>query len=158
MLASIQRNVTWRAVPIAALAAGTAFLIAALVLCRVVYEIEPGLVLRYFASLVMGSDILTGDGSAALIIGVIVHYALSLVFTLVVVLIVHRWGMLAGIVGGALVGAALYFINMYTMTVFFTWFFALNSVMLLAGHVLFGAVAGGVYEYFDHYDLPLGGE
>jgi hypothetical protein len=41
------------------------------------------------------------------------------------------------------------------MTLFFEWFFAINSVVLLLSHVLFGAVAGGVYELFDHYDLPL---
>lgn len=155
MVASIRRNVTWRAIPIAGFAAGTVFLAAALLLSQIAYSVEPTLTFRYLASLVMGSDVLTGDGSGTVIVGAIVHYALSLVFALVVALVVHRWGMLVGIVGGALVGVALYGINMYTLTLVFPWFFALNGPVILAGHVLFGAIAGGVYEYFDHFDLPL---
>jgi hypothetical protein len=38
---------------------------------------------------------------------------------------------------------------------FFEWFFAIHSSVMLLSHVLFGAVAGGTYELFDHYDLPL---
>ena len=32
---------------------------------------------------------------------------------------------------------------------------AINNVLLVASHVLFGAVAGGIYELYDHYDVPL---
>jgi hypothetical protein len=74
---------------------------------------------------------------------------------LVIAIVVHRWGLIVGIVGGAILGLAIYGINLYAMTTFFTWFFALNNRVLLLSHILFGAVAGGVYELFDHYDLPL---
>ena len=44
------------------------------------------------------------------------------------------------------------------MTRIFDWFFTLNNPVLVLSHVVFGAVAGGVYEAFDHYDEPLGGQ
>ena len=158
MLQSIQRNISWRAIPLAGLTAGTAFLLTNLTLTLAVLEVGPGLVLRYFAGLVLGSDVLIDPSLSVAIVGVLVHYVLSMLFALVIAIVVHRWGLGVGVVGGAILGLALYGINIYTMTVFFEWFFAINSTVLLLSHVIFGAVAGGVYELFDHYDQPFGGE
>jgi hypothetical protein len=154
-MGEIGRNITWRGILIAALAAGTAHLLINMVFTPLVLSVDPQLVLRYFASLVLGDDILMNSNPVFALVGVIVHYAIALVLTLVIVLVVHRWGMLVGIVGGAVLGLAFYLLNLYTMTVFFPWFFAINSSILLASHVVFGVVAGGVYEFFDHYDQPL---
>lgn len=159
MLHTLQKTMSWQAVLIAGLAAGTAHLITNLVLMPLVLNVDPALTLRYVASLVLGPGVLTQTDNAVLIgiVGLIVHYALSIVFTLVVAIVVHRWGLLVGIIGGAILGLALYGINLYTMTVFFTWFFALHSTVLMLSHIFFGAVAGGVYELFDHYDEPIEG-
>ncbi|MFN8449032.1 MAG: hypothetical protein U0521_10670 [Anaerolineae bacterium] len=46
-----------------------------------------------------------------IVVGVIVHYVLSFVFTLIITIVIHRWGLVVGIVGGALLGLALYGIN-----------------------------------------------
>ncbi len=77
------------------------------------------------------------------------------VYAVILAFIIHRWGLIVGIVGGALYGAALYFINLYTLTLLVPWLFAVNSMPLLISHVVFGAVAGGVYELFD-VDVPGG--
>ncbi|MEQ8677812.1 MAG: hypothetical protein RLP44_11815 [Aggregatilineales bacterium] len=158
MIGAIQKNVTWRAIPIAGFAAGTAFLLINLILTPLILEVDPTVILRYFGALVLGSDVLTESGNNAILVGVIVHYVLSMLFTLLVTIVIHRWGLLVGIIGGALMGLALYGVNLYTMTVFFEWFFAINSSVLLLSHVIFGAVAGGVYELFDHYDGGIEGE
>ncbi len=152
---SILRHVTWRAVLISGLAAGTLFLLTSVILAPVILKVDVALMLRYFAALVLGSKVLTQTGTSILITGVIVHYVLSLVFALVIALVVHRWGMVVGIVGGALLGVAIYGINLYSVTLLFPWFFAINSTVILLSHAIFGAVAGGVYEMFDHYDLPI---
>jgi hypothetical protein len=152
---SLFRHVTWRAVLVSGLVAGTLFLLTDLVFAPLVTQTSATVTLRYFAALVLGSKVLTQSGTGILAIGVVVHYVLSLVFALVISLVVHRWGMLVGIVGGAIMGVAIYGINLYTLTVFFPWFFAINSTVILLCHAIFGAVAGGVYEMFDHYDLPL---
>jgi hypothetical protein len=152
---SILRHVTWRAVLISGLVAGTLFLLAALIFAPIVTHVDAALTLRYFAALVLGSKVLTQTGTSILVTGIIVHYVLSLVFALVIALVVHRWGMVVGIVGGAILGVAFYGINLYTLTLLFPWFFAINSTVILLCHAIFGAVAGGVYEMFDHYDLPV---
>ena len=152
MLKSIQKNMTWRAVLLAGIVAGIAFFVANLLLSNI---LTPSLLLRYIASLVMGSDVLTNGNSTALIVGGIVHFALSLLFALVISIVIHRWGLLVGIIGGGILGLALYAINLYTLTLLFPWFFAINTSSLLISHVIFGAVAGGIYELFDHFDMPL---
>jgi len=152
---SILRHVTWRAVLVSGLVAGTLFLVADLICAPIVTQVGAALTLRYFAALVLGSKVLTQTGVGILVVGIIVHYVLSLVFALVIALVVHRWGMVVGIIGGAVLGIAIYGINLYTVTLLFPWFFAINSTVILLCHAIFGAVAGGVYEMFDHYDLPI---
>ena len=152
---SLLRHVTWRAVLISGLAAGTLFLLADLIFAPIVTHVNAALTLRYFAALVMGTKALTQTGNSILLAGIVVHYVLSLVFALVIALVVHRWGLLVGIVGGAILGVTFYGINLYTVTLLFPWFFAINSPVILLCHAIFGAVAGGVYEMFDHYDMPI---
>lgn len=155
MIAAIRRNVTWRAIPFAGLAAGTVMLIAALILLPVVYEVPATLSLQYFASLVLGSSALMDPGIGVLLVGVLVHYVLSILAALVIAIVIHRWGFWVGVIGGALLGVAIYVINFYTMTSFWPWLFVLSGPVMLAAHALFGAVVGAVYESFDHFDLPL---
>ncbi len=152
MLKSIQKNVTWWAVLLAGIVAGIAFFVANILFSNI---ITPSLLLRYIASLVMGSDVLTNGNSMVLIVGGIVHLVLSLLFALVISIVIHRWGLLVGIIGGGILGLSLYAINLYALTLLFPWFFAINTPSLLISHVIFGAVAGGVYELFDHFDMPL---
>lgn len=155
---SIQKNMTWRAVLVAWLVAGTVFLITNLLLTPIVFDVDSGLLFRYFASIVLGSDVLVENAPFTVVTGIAVHYALSGLFTVLVTIVVHRWGLWVGLIGGGLIGVAIYGINLYLFTRllnWFEWFSALESNILLLSHILFGAVAGGIYELFDHYDEPL---
>lgn len=158
MLNPLLKHLTWKAVLISGLVGGTVFLLTNLILAPAVLDINMEVLLRYMGALVLGSDSLTETGSGALVIGVLVHYVLSILFAALIAIVVHRWGMGIGIVGGALMGLALYSINIYSLTTLVEWFFAINSSVLLLSHVLYGAVVGGVYEIFDHYDLGLAPE
>ncbi len=155
MWQSIRRNVTWRAIPIAGFIAGTVFLVIHVLLTQIMLEVNAAIIPRYFASLLLGSDVLLDDSPSIIVVGIIVHYILSFVFTLIITFVIHRWGLLIGIIGGGLLGLAIYVINLYTFTVWFEWFFAMNSPVLVISHILFGMMAGGVYELFDHYDMPF---
>lgn len=157
MLDALRRNVRWRAIPVAGVAAGTAFLLCNAILMPLVLQVSPLLILRYMGSLVMGSQVVNQTDTLPLVVGLLVHFVISILLTLVISVVIHRWGLAVGIIGGAILGLALYAINLYTFTLFFPWFFAINSLVLLLSHVLFGAVAGGVYETFDDYDLPITG-
>jgi hypothetical protein len=155
MLSSIRRNVAWRAIPVAGFFAGIVFLVVNMGLTALMFGISPRLFLQYAASLVLGQSALTDASIGVVVVGLVVHFALSLLFTFIISLVVHRWGLAVGIVGGAILGASFWGINFYTMTLFVPWFFAINSIPIILSHVLFGAVAGGVYEQLDTYDLPL---
>jgi len=157
MLDAIQRNVMWRAIPFAGLIAGTVFLLINMILSPLLLQIDATIILRYFASLSMGTSALVGNDSSFLLVGLLTHYALSILFTLVIAIVVHRWGLGVGIIGGAILGLSIYGINLYAGTIIFEWFFAINNPLLLVSHILFGAVAGGVYEMLDTYDESLMG-
>jgi hypothetical protein len=118
--------------------------------------LDVGLFLRYNASLVLGGDAVTGTDAGTLILGLLVFVALAMIYTLLIAVIVHRWGLLVGIIGGALLGLCLYAINYFTLTLIFPWMYALNAPILVVGHIVFGAVAGGIYEALDRYDEPFG--
>ena len=153
---SFRSNILWRAVLLAWLTSGAVFLAANIALTWGLFGMTPGLTVRYIASLVMGDAVLTGAQPATVfVVGVGVHALLSLAFTLLIVVVVHRWGLLVGLAGGAILGLSIYALNLYALTVWFPWFFAINSPAMLVSHVLFGLVAGGVYELFDRYDQPL---
>ncbi len=162
MLASIRKNVEWRAIPIAGLIGGSAFLLVIILLGQLVTQTDWTLYIRYFAGLVMGESVLVPrpeeSTAVILIVGLLVHYVLSMLFALVIGIVVHRWGFWVGIIGGAILGLSLFYINLYTMTLIFPWFFALNSPVLAISHIIFGLVAGGVYEILDQYDMPITGE
>jgi hypothetical protein len=144
----------WRAVPIAGFAAGTVYLLLVALLAPVL-GLNLSVFLRYCASLVMGSGAVTSTDTAPLLVGMLTHYALSIFYALLIAIVVHRWGLLVGILGGAILGLCIYAINYFTLTLAFPWMFALNTPVLLVCHVAFGAVAGGVYETLDRYDRPL---
>lgn len=158
MLEALRRNITWRAIPFAGIAAGTVYLIVSALALPLFYGVDGSLIFRYSASLVMGSRILTDHSFVYVLVGLVVHYALSIFFALVIAIVIHRWGLAVGIIGGAILGLAIYSIDLYFMTRVFDWFFAINNPALVIAHILFGAIAGGVYESFDHYDMPLVGE
>ncbi len=148
----------WRVAVIAGLVAGTVFLVLNLLFATLYYQVSAWTVFRYAASIVMGPGVLPPPASfdaATLVVGLGVNYLLALVYAVILAFIIPRWGLIVGIVGGALYGAALYFINLYTLTLLVPWLFAVNSMPLLISHVVFGAVAGGVYELFD-VDVPGG--
>lgn len=148
----LRQVVDWRAAFIAGIVGGAVFLLLNLVLVPAVFGGNAWIVIRYLASILMGESILpppaTFDATAT-VVALVLHFGLSLVFALILAVITHRWGLIAGIIVGALYGFALYFINMYTFTFFFEWFFVMNSWVFLLTHVIFGAVSGGVYEALE---------
>lgn len=145
----MRQLVDWRAALWSGLIAGTIFLLLNLFLSPTG---NAWAMIRLFASVVLGDEILappsTFDGTA-LIVALIVHFALSILYALLIAYVIHRGGLLSGIIGGALLGLALYSINFYTLTLLYPWFFAMRSAVFIGTHALFGALAGGIYEALE---------
>ena len=149
---AMRQLVDWSAAVWAGLIAGTFFLLLLLVATPIVAGGNAWVVLRLLASVVLGSGILAPPATfslSALLAGIITHYILSLGYALLLAYIIHRWGLIVGLVGGAMFGLALYALNFYTLTFFFPWFFAMRSWPVVLSHIIFGAVAGGVYESLE---------
>lgn len=112
-------------------------------------------IVRYIASVVLGEGVLAPatPNVGILLVAILVNFALSVVYALVLAIVIHRWGMIVGIVLGALFGFALYLINMSAFTVLYPWFEAIYSPWFIAAHVAFGAVAGGIYELLEEEEF-----
>ncbi|KAA3665304.1 MAG: hypothetical protein DWQ04_01300 [Chloroflexi bacterium] len=132
--------------------AGTAFLLVQMAMAVWVLGSSPWVVFRWLAAIVLGEGVLpppAGFNLLIFMIGLVIHYATSIGAALLLAFIIHRWGLIVGIVGGALFGLALYAVNYYTLTFFFPWFFLIRNWAMVVGHIMFGALAGGIYEALE---------
>jgi hypothetical protein len=150
----------WRAAVIAGLLAGVLTLLFWMVLLVIVTGGSLWTPFHHIAAIVLGESVLTPSQTPDLpviLTATIVHLFLAVFYTIILAFIIHRWGLVVGVIGGALFGLALYLINYYTFTWLYPWFFPLRSWIALAGHLFFGAVAGGLYELMER-DIYVGVE
>ena len=148
----LRQVVDWRAAIIAGFVAGTVFLLFNLFVVPGQGEGAAWVMVRLCASIVLGPEVLAPPATfdaGALGVALVTHYTISVASAALLAVIIHRYGLAVGIVGGALFGLALYCINMYTLTYFFPQFFVLSGSLFLWGHIVFGAIAGGVYEALE---------
>ncbi len=148
----IRHLVDWQAAVYAGIIAGAVFLLVLLVTYPLATGGTPWTVFRFIGAVVLGRSVLpppTTFDAGVVITAVLLHFALAILYTLVLAFIVHRWRLLISIVGGALFGFCLYLINFFTFTTFFAWFYPARAWPFALLHIFFGAVAGGVYELLE---------
>jgi ABC-type cobalamin transport system permease subunit len=144
--------VDWQAVFRAAMIAGTVFLLLNLFVVPALMGSSFWISVRLTASMVLGQEVLAPPATfngLALAAAVVVHYALALLMTAIIAVVVHLGGLAMGILGGAALGLAFYYIDYYSLTYFFPQFFAMKDGSVIASHVIFGALAGGLYEWLE---------
>lgn len=144
--------VDWSAAIWAGLAGGAVFFLMNLFVTPAIVGGNAWVQVRLLASIVMGPQVLAPPASfdaGALAAALVSNFALAIVFALLVAWVLHRWGLIVGIVGGALLGLALYLVVFYSLTRFFPQFFAMSGRGYLFSHLVFGAVVGGVYEALE---------
>lgn len=142
----------WRAAVIAGLLAGLLTMLLWVVLLSVVTGGSIWTPFHHIAAILLGEEALTPSRELnvqVVLTGTFIHLTLSVVYAIILAFIIHRWGLVVGIVGGALFGLALYVINYYSFSTLFPWFYPLRSWIALVGHIFFGAAAGGIYEALE---------
>lgn len=146
----IERQIVdWSAAVWAGVIAGIVFLVANFIASAVAQD-NADVTIRLVASLVLGSGVLFDEPTVGVIlVGIVVHFILSILFALLIAIVIHRWGLIVGIVGGGLLGLALYIINFFALSAIFPWFYAVTGWVMALSHILFGAVAGGAYEALE---------
>jgi hypothetical protein len=153
--------VDWSSAIWAGIAAGAVFLIVNLFVMPAIFGGNAWVYLRIVASIVMGHDVLAPPATfdaGVLAVSISLHFALSIGFGILVSIVVYRGGLAGGILIGGLIGGVLYAINVYSLKfalpwlytyMHTSWFVGTSGWMVLAGHILFGATAGGVYESLE---------
>jgi hypothetical protein len=83
--------------------------------------------------------------------GLLVYALVGLVFGVLISALIHEFGLIVGILGGALFGFCTYVLLYYVATRFghLRDLAAVARWPLEVGHVMFGAVVGGVYESLE---------
>ncbi len=144
--------VDWIAAVWAGIISGTVFLLLNLFLTPYFMGGNMWVMVRLFASIILGEGILAPPAAfdiSALAVAIATNFVISMLFALLIAYIIHRGGLITGIIGGALFGLAIYVINFYTLTLFFPWFFAMQHWIIIVNHIIFGALAGGIYEWLE---------
>lgn len=145
----MRQVVDWRAAVWAGIIGGALFFILQMILVPLFTVGSPWVMSRRIAAMVLGPGVLPPPDTFNLgivLLALVIHFILSILYAVILAIIIHRWGLLVGIVGGGLFGLALYAINYYTFSAFFPWFFPVRSWLDIVSHVVFGALAGGIYE------------
>lgn len=148
----LKQVMDWRAAFYSGIISGVVLLLLVMFAVPGIMGWNAWIIIRYIASIFMGQSILPPPASfhlIALIIAIITHTIISIGSAILLAFIIHRWGLLVGIVGGAIFGLCLYGINFYSLSYFFPWFYLIHGWPMMVSHIIFGAVAGGVYEALE---------
>lgn len=154
----MQQVVDWSAAVWAGLISGTLFLVLNLIFIPAFIGGNGWVVIRLMGSIVLGEEALAPPATFELdifVVAILTHYVMSISFALILAIITHRWGFRTGIMVGAVFGLALYAINFYSLSYFFPWFFIMRNNVFIVTHIIFGAVAGGIYEGFEVEEFVL---
>lgn len=146
--ARLRQVVDWRAAIWAGIISGLVALVAEMLLTLVLLD-SLWVVPRIIASLVLGHGVLPPPASfhiGLVLLALLLTLVLSILAACLLAIIVHRWGLIVGVLGGALFGLALYAIAFYGLALLIPWLAPYQSWPIAVALVLYGAMAGGVYE------------
>ncbi len=145
----------WPVAAVAGLVGGAALMTIELVWAVLGDHADVWRTSHQIAAIVLGPDTLNSAAFTWGIVGTALatHYALGVVFGLVLAAIIAPFrldssiGAAAAI--GALFGALLYLLNFYGMSQVFGWFAEMRGLSALAAHVTFGVVTAVAYRQLE---------
>ena len=147
----IRQLVDWRAALLSGMVGAVVLMILEIYFTR--SAVGSGWVFpRMLAAVVLGPKVLQpaeGFDAGVLAAALLVHLPLSIAFACLIAFVLHRWGLMIGVLGGAALGLCLYWINYGTVFNLVPWFAPMKSIWTMWAHVVFGAVCGGVYELLE---------
>lgn len=145
-------SLSWMRAATAGLVAGVVATIAQIVLWWTFTDDLPTILYRdarLTAAILMGPGVLPPPSTFDLkimIVATVIHVGLSIVYSLILVLAIHRLGMILALFWGLVFGLILYVINMYCITAVFPWFAAVRDWITIAAHAVFGVSVAAAYK------------
>jgi len=104
---------------------------------------------RLAAAILMGRNVLpppASFGLSIMLIAACVHFALSILYGVILATMISRASMGIAFLIGAGFGAALYVVNLYGFTAIFPWFAQVRDWNTVAAHIVFGVTAAVTYR------------
>ncbi|WP_028212416.1 hypothetical protein [Paraburkholderia mimosarum] len=141
----------WRAAAIGGCIAGVVFLLLELFAMLILGQ-SPWGAPRMIAEIALSRGVLSMPASFSfgiLLLGLIVHFVLSVIFALVLAVIIAPFSLDSSMgiasLAGAAFGVALYLVNFYGMSYLFPWLADARSWASFVSHIVFGLVAADTY-------------
>ena len=103
---------------------------------------------RLTAAIVLGDKVLSPSAPifpSVLLVGLIVHVALSILYGLTISALVHRTSLTTASLLGSIAGLGLYVLNFYVFTSVFPWFATGRTWVTVLVHLVFGFVVACSY-------------
>lgn len=103
---------------------------------------------RMIAAIVLGRSALvpTTFDLGVVVLALAIHFALSIAYAAVLVLVLRRLVLWSALPIGILFGLLLYVLNFYVFTLIFPWFAAMRTGMQLIAHAVFGGAIAASFE------------
>lgn len=145
-----RRMPDWRAAAIAGFAAGVVFLFIEMVGLWLMGE-SPWGPPRMIAAIVLGPGVVSqaAPGAGIMLAALMIHFALSIVFGLILAVIMAPFSFDSSVgmasLAGAVFGVAVYWIDFHGMIRVFPWFAEARGGLTFLAHVVFGLVAADAY-------------
>ena len=147
----MRQLVDWSAAFWAGLISGVVTFILCLLFSGILIK-SPWFYIRLVSSLIFGSRVLLAPAAFNLgyfLTGLALHMILAVLIAMLIAIIVHKYGILISVVGGAVIGLAVYTIGFYSFSYFFPWLIPFRSWMFMVEFIFYGAFAGGLYELIE---------
>lgn len=146
-----QRSPDWTVAAVSGFAAGAVLMVLELLWSTVLMGASPWETSHMVAAIVMGRDTLQGVDFNLMIVAIalITHYALGIVFALILSTLIVSFrfdsSLAMVLLSGAVFGVVMYLFNFYGMVQFFSWFAEMRSWATIVAHVIFGVLVAALY-------------
>jgi uncharacterized membrane protein YagU involved in acid resistance len=147
-------SIDWSAAIGAGVIGGIVFMMLEMVLAPM-FTGAPGIWAppRMIGAIGLGKEVLPPPGTfhlGAVMVAMMIHFALSIAFGIVTAFIVRNMGMGAAILVGIVLALLLYVFVFYLMTPVWPWFANARNWVSIFVHVVFGAVVAWWYKARAH--------
>jgi len=151
ILSKLPAVLDWSAAIWSGFISGTVSLFVSIVLPWIIIN-DPLLIVRLMASILLGPGVISPQNDlvpGVYVVAILTHFSLSFAFTFIIAIIFHRWGMVVAFIGGAIMGFVIYILNFYLFSLVFPWLLPYGNWMLMLSNIVFGALAGTLYEMLE---------
>ncbi|SDY02022.1 sodium:proline symporter [Nitrosomonas sp. Nm33] len=142
----------WLAACLAGVAAAIFSTVAQILLWWFFWDALPSILyrdVRFAAAIIMGEGVLpppmTMDWQIMLI-ATGIHFALSIIYALILSWLIRPLAMKAALIAGGLFGMGLFVVNMYGFVSIYPWFVETRDWITLVAHIVFGISAAAMYK------------